>query len=240
MGRGSYSGVRVRVSVPCWLVLGESYNRGWHAECNGRSLGSPKVVDGFANGWLVAPGCRDVSLAFAPQRAVYWGYAIGAIACLALIGLLVLRRPRRREEWVRERDIEPDDRPWRLPARRALLAGAGAAVLFGFVFALRAGLVIGPVTALILWRGASPRTLIATAGGLLTVAVPAIYILFPATDRGGYGPAYPVERLGAHWVTVGAVVVLILVLARELSTASRRSGARAGAAADAPAPQARP
>jgi hypothetical protein len=239
MDRGSYSGVRVQVSEPSWLVLGESYNRGWHAECNGHSLGSPKVVDGFANGWLVAPGCRNVSLSFAPQKAVYWGYALGALACLVLLGVLLLRRPRRREEWAPESDLEPDDRPWRLPARRALLAGAVAAVVFGFVFALRAGVVIGPATALVLWRGTSPRLLITAAGALLTIVVPAIYVVFPATDRGGYGPAYPVERLGAHWVTVGAVVVLILVLARQLSTASRRSGDPAPAAADAPAPPAR-
>jgi hypothetical protein len=77
---------------------------------------------------------------------------------------------------------------------------------------------------------------------LLTVVVPAIYVIFPATDRGGYDPAYPVERLGAHWVTVAAVVLLILALARTLSAASRAtrgSGGRAGAAADAPAARAR-
>jgi hypothetical protein len=112
-------------------------------------------------------------------------------------------------------------------------------VLFGFVFALRAGVAIGPAVALVLWRGASPRTLITAAGALLAIVVPAIYVVFPATDRGGYGPAYPVERLGAHWVTVAAVVLLILALARQLSTATRRTGAPSVAERDgraAPAP----
>jgi hypothetical protein len=239
MGRGSYSGIRVQVSAPSWLVLGESYNRGWSAECNGRSLGAPRVVDGFASGWRVTPGCRDVSLVFAPQTAVDWGYAVGALACLALLGILAVRRPRPRRDAAVHPPLHPDDRPWRLPARQALLAGAGAAVLFGFVFALRAGVAIGPAVALVLWRGASPRTLITAAGALLAIVVPAIYVVFPATDRGGYGPAYPVERLGAHWVTVAAVVLLILALARQLSTATRGSGARGAAERDgraAPAP----
>jgi hypothetical protein len=222
-------------------VLGESYNRGWDAECNGRSLGKPSVVDGFANGWRVEPGCTKVSLTFGPQRAVYWGYAIGALACLVLLVLLIVRRPGRADAAVAaDAPLVPDDRPWRLPARLALLAGAAAAVVFGFVFALRAGVVIGPVVALVLWRGMSARAMILTAGALLAMVVPAIYIVFPATDRGGYGPAYPVERLGAHWVTVAAVVLLVFALARSLSRASRTSGDRAAAAADAPSAPARP
>jgi hypothetical protein len=239
MGRGSYDDVRVKVSEPSWLVLGESYNRGWRAKCDGRSLGEPSVIDGFANGWRVKPGCTRVSIAFAPQKAVWWGYAIGGLACLVLLILMALRRPRTAPV-AADAPIASDDGPWRLPARQALLAGVAAAVVFGFVFALRAGVVIGPVTALVLWRGMSARTMILIAGALLSVVVPAIYVIFPATDRGGYGPAYPVERLGAHWVTVGAVVLLVFALARTLSTASRTSRGRAAAAAAAPAARSRP
>jgi arabinofuranan 3-O-arabinosyltransferase len=235
MGRGTYKGVRIQVSAPSWLVLGESYNRGWRAECNGRSLGKPSVIDGFANGWRVSPGCTRVSLSFAPQKAVWWGYAIGALACLVLLVLMVVRRPRRSDTAEPREPIEPDDRPWRLPAREALLAGAAAAVVFGFVFALRAGVVIGPVTALVLWRGMSARAMILIAGALLAVVVPLIYVIFPATDRGGYDPAYPVERLGAHWVTVGAVVLLVFALARTFSRASRATRARGPAAEAEPA-----
>jgi hypothetical protein len=248
MGRGSYDDVRLQVNEPSWLVLGESYNRGWKAQCDGRDLGAPKVVDGFANGWRVEPGCKRASFSFGPQRAVDWGYAIGALACLVLLALMLVRRPRRDAgagEATRESAATPgdplpvDDSQWRLPAGRALAAGVAAAVAFGFVFALRAGVVIGPVTALVLWRGISAKQMITIAGALLAIVVPAVYLIFPATDRGGYGPAYPVERLGAHWVTVGAVVLLILALGRQLlSTASRASRARA-AAEPRPAPAAR-
>jgi hypothetical protein len=197
------------------------------------------VIDGFANGWRVSPGCTRVSLTFGPQKAVWWGYAVGALACLVLLVLMVVRRPRR-VDVDKPVPLEPDDRPWRLPAREALLVGVAAAVVFGFVFALRAGLAIGPVTALVLWRGMSTRTMILIAGALLAIVVPAIYVIFPATDRGGYGPAYPVERLGAHWVTVGALVLLIFALARTVSRASRASRARAAAEADAPEARSRP
>ena len=114
------------------------------------------------------------------------------------------------------------------------------ASVFGFVFALRAGVAIGPVVALVLWRGMSARAMILTAGALLAIVVPAIYVIFPATDRGGYGPAYPVERLGAHWVTVAAVVLLIFALARSLNTANRTIGGPAAAEEGAPAAPAPP
>ena len=71
-GRGRHEDVRVRVDGPSWLVLGESFNRGWRATCDGRDLGAPRVVDGYANGWRVGRGCRSVAMTFAPQRAGAW------------------------------------------------------------------------------------------------------------------------------------------------------------------------
>jgi arabinofuranan 3-O-arabinosyltransferase len=249
LGRGDVRGVRVEVRRPSWLVLGESYNRGWRAECDGRSLGEPRVVDAFANGWRVSPGCRDVSFSFAPQRAVTWGYAIGGVACLLLLALLLLRaRARRRREAeaaapaapaAPPRPIPAGDGRRPLPLRHALLAGAAAGAVFGFAFALRAGVAIGPGVALLLWRGASPRLMIGAAGALLAVVVPALYLIFPAPDRGGYSTGYPVEHLGAHWVAVAAFVLLVLALARTLSTARRSSGGPAAEEAAAPAARAR-
>jgi hypothetical protein len=70
--------------------------------------------------------------------------------------------------------------------------------------------------------------------------VPALYVLSPANDRGGYNNRYPVEQLEAHWVAVAATVLLITALAKTLSTARRSSGDRAAAAAAAPEAPARP
>jgi arabinofuranan 3-O-arabinosyltransferase len=239
MGRGTYKDVRVEVHAPSWLVLGESYSRGWQAKCDGHSLGEPRVVDGFANGWHVSPGCHDLSFAFAPQRAVWWGYGIGALAILVALAVLLFRRPRRTGAPAPPAppELPVDDAPWRLPLRRAIAAGLVAGVVLGFAFALRAGIVIAPAVALLLSRGVTPRTLIAAAGALLTIVVPAIYLIFQPRRFGGYNPGYAVELIGAHWVAVGAVTLLILALARVLNTATRR-GRPARAADDRPAARA--
>jgi hypothetical protein len=101
--------------------------------------------------------------------------------------------------------------------RRALAWGVGAALLGGFVFALRAGVVIGPAVALILWRGVGARTLGLAAGGLLGVVVPILYLAVPAQDKGGYNTNAPLEHIAAHWVGVAAIVLLIVALYRTLA-----------------------
>jgi hypothetical protein len=82
---------------------------------------------------------------------------------------------------------------------------------------LRAGVFIGPAVALLLWRGAGTRSLLLAAGALLVLVLPALYLLFPAEDRGGYNTEYAQELLGAHWVAVAAFVLLALALGRMIS-----------------------
>jgi arabinofuranan 3-O-arabinosyltransferase len=225
-GRNSRDDVRLDLVEPAWLVLGQSLGAGWRASCDGRSLGKPEVLDAFANAWRLDRGCRDLDVDFRPQRLVDAGYGAGALGCLVLLCVLLLRRPRRLPEAAPE-PLPADDRPRRLPARRALVAGAAAGAVFGFVFALRAGVVVGPAVALILWRGLSARQLILAAGGLLALVVPALYLLFPAEDRGGYNSDYAADHLAAHWVAVGAVVLLVLALAWTLAGAFPRRSTRA-------------
>ena len=70
---------RMRVHVdgadePFWLVLGQSENAGWHATTDGAALGPRRLVDGYANGWLVDPTTDesfDVVLEWTPQRSVW-------------------------------------------------------------------------------------------------------------------------------------------------------------------------
>jgi hypothetical protein len=222
-GRGKRDGVRVAVAGPSWLVYGESYDRGWRATCDGRSLGAPVPLQGYANAWPVDRGCRAVAFSFAPNRALLLSDAISLAACLLLLALLVARRPR---------SVPADLTPLaaaaaaRWPARRALIAGLAAAAVLGFVFALRAGVVLGPLVALVLWRGIPARALALSAGALLALAVPILY-LTRSTAPDGYQTNWAVDHIAAHWVAVLAVGALGAALWRTLAAGRHLSTARA-------------
>jgi arabinofuranan 3-O-arabinosyltransferase len=224
-GRGSRQGVRVAATAPGTLVLGESYNRGWRATCDGRDLGRPKVVDGFANGWDAPADCRRAGFRFGPDRAALAGYGISALACLALLALLLLRRPPAVP--APGPDLADGPAPRGLPLGRAAALGLAIALPLGFVLALRAGLVAWPVVTLILWRGLGAGLLLRAAGALLLVVVPLLYLAIPPEDQGGYNTQYAVDRIAAHWVTAAAWALLVLALWRMLSAARRPSGGRA-------------
>ena len=75
---------------------------------------------------------------------------------------------------------------------------------------------------MILWRGIGVRGLVAAAGALLVVAVPALTLLIEPANRGGFNPEYAQDRIAVHWVAVAAIVLLVLALARVLGAARRR------------------
>jgi hypothetical protein len=216
--RGVRDGVRVAVDGPAWLVYGESYNRGWRASCDGRSLGAPVALQGYANAWPVERGCRDVSFSFAPNRALVATDVISLVACLVLLVLLVARRPRAAAADLGPLAAGPPPAAW--PLRRALLAGVAAAAVLGFVFALRAGVVLGPLVALVLWRGVGARALALLGGGLLVVVVPVLYLALPEADT-GYETNWAVDHIAAHWVAVLAVSALGAALWRTLAAGRR-------------------
>ena len=147
---------RVRVAAPTqpfWLVLGESHSLGWEAKINGRSLGPPTVIDGYANGWLVKPDARgrdvEVDLAWTPQRRVWVMLPISALGLLLCLAL-ALANPGRR----RALDGAPQPRlvpPWRHRGsrpRRATTAAvtAGVAVVTTLVAGPATGVLVGGLT----------------------------------------------------------------------------------------------
>jgi hypothetical protein len=254
-GRGSRDNVKLDVRAPAWLVLGESYDKGWRAWCNDKALGEPVPLDGYANAWPIVAGCRTARFAFAPQKPVHWIQILSALACLVLLAIAVgarSRQPARGPAWRRwappdlhdadvafadddpERDDLPDDPPRPVPLARAAVIGLVVGAILAFCFSLRSGLLIAPATALVLWRGIAAKPLAIAGGLLLAVAVPLDYIVFPAPNLGGYNPGYAGDQISGHWIAVAAWVLLALALWRTLSTASRGRGGPAAAPADTP------
>lgn len=96
---------------PFWLVLGQSLNDGWQAKLgDGTSLGEPQLVDGYANGWLVRPdepGTLSISLRWTPQRFVWIGLAISALAVLGCL-MLVWRTRKRTPSSALAADVHLD------------------------------------------------------------------------------------------------------------------------------------
>jgi hypothetical protein len=215
---GSRDNVRLRVRSPSWLVLGESYSRGWRAWCGAsggteRSLGSPVVIDGYANGWRVGSGCREARFEFAPQQIADWSYwcsALGGLALLLVILAEVAWRRRavsvaaRVSAWV----TPPADPVRRLALRGSLTLALVAGVLGGIVFAWRAGAGIGLVAFAVARLGVNARRLLALAV-LGLVAMTIAYVADPAPDAGGFFFPYAFHYITAHWIGVGVVCALI-------------------------------
>jgi arabinofuranan 3-O-arabinosyltransferase len=90
-GRVSFD-VTVRSAKPTWLVLGQSWTRGWKATVDGKDLGEPVLVDGYANGWRIDPGRAGVvtvHLRWTPQKIVWAGLAASGLGVLLCLGIIV-------------------------------------------------------------------------------------------------------------------------------------------------------
>ena len=101
-GRNSHRVTVDGADEPYWVVLGQSWSPGFTAiTSDGRSLGEPTLINGYANGWLVDPqeygSDLTVEITWAPQRLVWIGIglsSLGVLACLGLILWPLLRRRR--------------------------------------------------------------------------------------------------------------------------------------------------
>ena len=228
-GRGSHDGVRVSVTGPSWLVLGEGYDRGWRATCDGHALGAPVPIDGYANGWPIGPSCHNVTFTFAPNRLATIGYVISGVVglvCCALLLWPVVRRRRARAIAPRSARISRSPAPARpraLTPASAIAWAVAAGCVFGFVFGIRAGIVAVPVLAVILWRGLGARCLTLTAGALLGIVVPLLYVIDAPSSAGGNHYGYATQHLTAHWVAVAAIGLLFVALWRTLAAARKIS-----------------
>lgn len=163
--------------APFWLVLGQSYNAGWHASIDGTDLGRPTLVDGYANGWAVtaASTSSTILLSWTPQSTVGWSLAISGVA--ALLCVLILFGARRTRAAPRPR--RRVERPERSAVRPASVLPAAAVVGAGLCSGWVAALVVLVVVAAAFtvparlperWRARAGLAAVAPAG-LLAIVV---------------------------------------------------------------------
>jgi hypothetical protein len=207
------------------VVLGQSWNLGWHATVGGHDLGPPQLVDGYANGWQLPAGKGTVvvHLEWTPQRVV-WG-AIAASVAAILLALLLIAWPRT------DPDTEPDAR-LALDARPAMprpfrlgrvlrysgpRPGAFATVGTVLLALVVGGALIGPLAGVLLAVVAALAMRFVRARPLLTLGSPALLAISAAyimakqfADNLPAGFDWPTYFDAVHQVAWGAVALLVL------------------------------
>ena len=224
-----------RKGTPFWLVLGESNNAGWEASVDGSNIGGSTLVDGYANGWRVAPpsGSFSVTLTWTPQRNVWIAIGVSLVALLLCLWL-ALRRRRAPVD-----DVSDDDDEDQAPAvanplvaagrQPRVLAVVGGAVAVGIVGAVVSrwwvGLLAAALVALVAYV---PRArFLVSLGAPLALAVAALYVVVQqyrhdyVADLDWPGRFTSVNDLA--WL---AVVLLLADVVIEVLR--RRAGDRAG------------
>jgi hypothetical protein len=245
-------GVRIAATGPSWLVLGASYDRHWKATCDGRDLGAPQPMQGYANAWAIGAGCHAVAFTYGLQKAADVASIVSLLACAALLALLLALAVRGRRGVASSGPVAPPPLPLPLPGAprpvplslpRAVALAVPLALVVGAGFGLRAGAVAGPALVLILWRGLPDALLGRIAALLLVVAVPAVYVGVGIAQGDHHLKAnsttYPLDRIAGHWLTLAGLLLIVVVLWRTLAVARRPSTAPAATTPDEPAADAR-
>jgi hypothetical protein len=229
---------------PFWLVLGQSRSPGWHAHVvGGRDLGPPQLVDGYANGWLVAPpnaGAAgfDVVFEWTPQRQVWaaiWLSLLGALLC---IGIIVVTWVRRRSvvataataragdadaelSWSPVDAIPPGSRVrWTAPLVCGLLAG--------LVVAPWVGLLVAGVVALVIAQPRLRAVVLLVPAGLLALC--GLYLMVQQF-RYRYPSVFEWPTVFPHARTP-AWIAVVLLAADAVTEILRARGAAAEPTAD--------
>ena len=157
---------------------------GWRATVDGQA-GTPTLVNGYANGWLVTPasGSLTVTLEWTPQRTVWIALAISAAALLACLALVIVWRKRRTS--IDRADLDgtvefanPFASAGRAGGAVSTRTAVVTAVIAGLAGAVLArwwvGLLAGVLTAVVLFR---PRTRVLLAlGAPAALALAALYV----------------------------------------------------------------
>ena len=218
-------------------MLGQSHNLGWQATVNGRSLGPPTVIDGYANGWLVKPDPRGrdvkVDLAWTPQRRVWVMLPISVLGLLLCVAL-ALRNPGRRRalEGAPQPRLAPPGRHRGSRPRRGTIAVVtlGVAVVTTLVAGPATGVLVGglTLTTLLVPRGRAVVTFGAVgalaAAGLYTAALQYIKRYLSVFEW----PTFFRVSHNLAWVAAALLVAdVVVALVRERASPERGAGGTA-------------
>ena len=207
-----------------WLVLGQSHNEGWTARVRGgEDLGSPTLIDGYANGWQIEPSDEPVvvELEWTPQRRVRWALLLSGLSCALGVAALIGCRARR----GRVASAEPvsvrlgglasngSAQAWRRVLIVGVMCGAGASLVVPLWAA--AVVVVGAIAAL--RRRRTPLAITA-------IALPSLVGAFIAIQqvRWEYPPIFEWPTLFPRTRTFGwlaAVVPAVVWIADRLTGA---------------------
>jgi arabinofuranan 3-O-arabinosyltransferase len=192
----------------CWLILGEGYNDGWQARMGRTDLGAPRQISGGFNGWWL-PGSTSpatVTMTWAPQRTMWIGMALAALAVLACLALVW----RDRVSAEMRTPTAPVMQEWRLEVvgrRRSLLAAATLAVLAYLTISPMYGL-IGAVVGLAIVVLRRPR-IGGVASLALISALAALIVRRQLRYRLVANPSWPAAFDDFH--RLGLLVVVLLL-----------------------------
>jgi arabinofuranan 3-O-arabinosyltransferase len=209
--------VDVTAGAPVWLTLGEGFNDGWHASVAGHDLGPPRMVDGGANGWIVAAGAGGapvrVTMTWEPQRTVdigLWVSVAGGIACLALVVI--------GGRWERPVFTDPPDlttaAPW---AGTGPALGSWSAAVTAALAAAVTAFVLDPWWALPVGLAAFAsahwprRRFLLSVGAVAGVAlVGVLYVVRQVVSRPQPGFGWVTRFEFAHGLAFAALLLLVV------------------------------
>ncbi len=209
--RSRIEGTLTSEDRPTYLIGGEGFDARWRAELDGRDLGPPVLLNGYAIGWVVdEPGPHRFVLTYTPQLYLVVALllslnALGLLAVIVLATRVDARRPAVRSPV----DVSGSRPSWiRWGAIGSIVVAAG--LLDGLV-----GLVVGALVAAgVVAFGVRGRALLGVAVGAMAL-VPVAMLVSGLPTAASLSPRMVLDARVAHHLAFAALVLLVVGTLRD-------------------------
>lgn len=205
-----------RPGTPFWVLFGQSHDGGWDILDADAQVDGPHLVNGYANGFLVTPAARDLTLQlrYVPQNRVDVALLISVVAALVVAALALSRpapiRPPVPAQQEPLRRLRAFTYEGALPTRRdalivAVVGGIGGTLLAGPVVGAGLAALGGYATRREGWRlgfTLVPALLLVTAVGGI--------VLSQVDGDVAHSIDWPAQFPTWHRVALAAVLLLAL------------------------------